>query len=66
MPDCLEDHHDLDELCWDYEMTLTVKLSHLIQEHEEMIVIVVWVAAAVAAADVTILEAAGHDGNSAM
>jgi hypothetical protein len=45
-------------------MILTVKLFHLIQEHEWMIVTVVWVAAA--AVVVMILEAAGHDGSSAI
>lgn len=66
MPDCLEEHHDPDELCWDYEMILMVKLFHSIQEHEGMIATAVWVAVAVAAAVVTILEAVGHDGSSAI
>ena len=67
MPDCLEDHHDPDELCWDYEMILMVKLFHLIQEHEGMIATAVWVvAAAAAAAAAMILEAVGHDGSSAI
>ena len=48
-------------------MILTVKLFHLIKEHEGMIVTVVWVAAAAAAVVVVmILEAAGHDGSSAI
>jgi len=58
----LEEHHDPDELCWDYEMILMVKLFHSIQEHEGTIATAVWVA--VAAAVVTILEAVGHDGSS--
>jgi hypothetical protein len=69
MLDCLEDPHDPDELCWDYEMILMVKLFHLIQEHEEMIATVVRVAAAAAVAvavAVMIMVAAGHDGSSAI
>jgi hypothetical protein len=48
MPGCLEEHHDPDELCWDYEMILTVKLFHSIQEYEAMIATAVRVAVAVA------------------
>jgi len=66
MADCLEEHHDPDELCWDYEMILMVKLFHLIQEHEGMTATAVWVAVAAAAAVVTILGAVGHDGSSAI
>jgi hypothetical protein len=47
-------------------MILMVKLFHSIQEHEGMIATAVWVAVAVAAAVVTILEAVGHDGSSAI
>jgi hypothetical protein len=63
MPDCLEEHHDPDELCWDYEMILMVKLFHSIREREGMTETAVWVAVA---AVVTILEAVVRDGSSAI
>ena len=47
-------------------MILMVKLFHSIREHEGLIVTAVWVAVAVAAVVVTILEAVGHDGSSAI
>jgi hypothetical protein len=64
MFECLEAHHDPNELHWDYEMILVATLFHLIQGHEEMLAVVVLTVAA--AADELKWVAADHGGSSGM